>query len=188
MRRTADEIADELLVLGSQAGDADAWKLLVQRWHPRLFAQAKRVSGTTDGAADITQEAWLAIIRSIRRLDDPARFRPWAHRIVANKAADWMRRRHRDRQLVQSVANDKPPVDADSSQDRETIRREQVNLVRKAIRQLPSEQRLLLALFYSEGRSIREISHRLSIPVGTVKSRLHSIRKELKSLLENLQL
>ena len=188
MRRTADEIADELLVLGSQAGDAESWKILVQRWHPRLFAQAKRVSGTTEGAADITQEAWLAIIRSIRRLDDPARFRPWAHRIVANKAADWMRRRHRDRQLLQSVANDKTITKTDGSQDRASIQRETIEVVRKAIRQLPSDQRLLLALFYSEGRSIKEIANRLSIPTGTVKSRLHSIRKELKSLLENLQL
>ena len=91
MRRTADQIADELLVLGSQAGDTTAWRRLVERWQPRLFAQAFRLAGTREGAADITQESWLAIVRSLRRLDDPARFRFWARRIVANKSADWVR-------------------------------------------------------------------------------------------------
>lgn len=184
MRRTADEIADELLVLGSQAGDAAAWKLLVQRWHPKLYAQARRVAGSAEGAADITQEAWLAIVRSIRRLDDPARFRPWAHRIVANKAADWIRRRQRVRQLIKTAAQDKRPPEADNSQHDETIQTEQVELVRDAIRLLPTDQRRLLALFYTEAKTIKEIARRLSIPTGTVKSRLHSIRQELKSYLE----
>ena len=103
MRRTADQIADELLVLGSQAGDTTAWRRLVERWQPKLFAQALRLAGTREGAADITQESWLAIVRSLRRLDDPARFRFWARRIVANKSADWVRQQQRQRKLMETA-------------------------------------------------------------------------------------
>ncbi len=187
MERTPDEIADELLVLGSQAGDANAWKRLVQRWHPKLNVQARRVAGTSEGAADITQEAWLAILRSIRSLDDPARFPAWAHRIVANKAADWIRKKQRVRQLLQGVADETQPSEADRSHAHDTARRELVEIVRKTIRQLPVEQRRLLALFYTEGKSIKQIAARLGIPQGTVKSRLHSIRQEMKSYLDTTE-
>jgi RNA polymerase sigma-70 factor (ECF subfamily) len=184
MERTADEIADELLVLNSQAGSAVAWKRLVHRWHPKMFAQAKRAAGSPEAAADITQEAWLAILRSIRRLDDPAKFRAWSHRIVANKTADWIRRKQSSRQLIQNVAEEKQPTEADHSQATDSARQEKVETVRNTIKQLPQEQRRLLALFYVEGKSIKEIAQRLSIPQGTVKSRLHSIRQEMKSQLK----
>ena len=55
-------------------------------------------------ASDVVQEAWLAIVRGLRRLDDPTRFRPWALRIVTNKCADWTRRQQRQRRIVRSVA------------------------------------------------------------------------------------
>jgi len=183
MKRTADQIADELLVLGSQAGDTNAWQRLVQRWHPRLLAQAQRLAGTPEGAADITQESWLAIVRSLRRLDDPARFRYWAHRIVANKSADWVRRQQRHRKLIHTAAQRTRSLD-DSSPADEALRKERVDLVRQAIRRLPTDQRKLLALFYIEGKSIKQIASRLGIPQGTVKSRLHAIRQELKAYLE----
>ena len=180
MRRTADQIADELLVLDSQAGDTTAWQRLVERWQPKLFAQAFRLAGTREGAADITQESWLAIVRSLRRLDDPARFRFWARRIVANKSADWIRQQQRQRKLVEAATrNAERHVVVE-----DTARRERVELVRRAIRQLPIDQRKLLAMFYSEGKSIRQIAAWLGIPQGTVKSRLHSIRRELKTYLE----
>ena len=184
MERTPDEIADELLVLNSQAGSETAWKRLVQRWHPKLFQQARRVAGSPEAAADITQEAWLAILRSIRRLDDPAKFHSWSHRIVANKTADWIRRKQRNRQLIRRIAEEQQPVEADDSQTDEHARREQVETVQKTIRQLPHEQQRLLKLFYVEGKSIKEIALRLAIPQGTVKSRLHSIRQEMKMHLK----
>jgi RNA polymerase sigma-70 factor (ECF subfamily) len=149
-----------------------------------MFAQAKRAAGSPEAAADITQEAWLAILRSIRRLDDPAKFRAWSHRIVANKTADWIRRKQRSRQLIQNVAEEKQPTEADHSQATDSARQEKVETVRNTIKQLPQEQRRLLALFYVEGKSIKEIAQRLSIPQGTVKSRLHSIRQEMKSQLK----
>ena len=182
MRRTADQIADELLVLGSQAGDTTAWRRLVERWQPKLFAQAFRLAGTREGAADITQESWLAIVRSLRRLDDPARFCFWARRIVANKSADWVRQQQRQRKLMETATQQ---VASGAASEDELVRRERVELVRRAIRRLPVEQRKLLAMFYTEGKSIKQIAGWLGRPQGTVKSRLHSIRRELKTYLED---
>jgi RNA polymerase sigma-70 factor (ECF subfamily) len=58
--------------------------------------------------------------------------------------------------------------------------------LRQAIHTLPTEHRHLLSMFYIEGMSLLEIADVLSVPLGTVKSRLHSIRQELKQVIEGL--
>ena len=78
MGRTHEDIRDELLVLHCQAGDAEALKTLIVRWQPRLVRLAWRITADPEAARDIVQDAWLAIIRGLQRLDDPALFRSWA--------------------------------------------------------------------------------------------------------------
>jgi RNA polymerase sigma-70 factor (ECF subfamily) len=186
MNRTPDEIVDELLVLRSQDGDKAAWRQLVNRWQPRFYALARRLTSHHEGAADVTQETWIAILRAIHRLEDPARFRSWAHRIVANKSADWVRRRQRERKAINTAA-DGLQVDKGPHQNRNANEEEAITTLRRAINTLPREHRHLLTMFYVEKMPLMEIADVLSIPVGTVKSRLHSIRKELKMAFEEIQ-
>lgn len=182
MNRTPDEIVDELLVLRSQAGDKAAWRQLVHRWQPRFYALARRLTSHHEGAADVTQETWIAIMRAIHRLEDTARFRPWAHRIVANKSADWIRKRQRERKALHTAADE---LQADTRSD-DDLRgeAESITTLRRAISRLPREHRHLVTMFYVEKMPLTEIADVLSIPVGTVKSRLHSIRQELKMAFE----
>ncbi len=71
-----EQIVDELLVMDAQNGRAKAMELLASRWQERLWRYAWRLTGDTEAAWDVTQEAWLGIVRGIMRLNDPARFRP----------------------------------------------------------------------------------------------------------------
>src|SRR4030042_5729298 len=89
---SVERIIDEILVMDCQSGRVKAMELLVNRWQKRLWQYARNLTGDTEAAWDITQESWLGIIRGIGRLDDPARFRPWAYRIVPNKVNDWIRK------------------------------------------------------------------------------------------------
>src|SRR5512145_1583590 len=100
MQRSPDDIQDELLVLRCQGGESEALHKLVSRWHPRLRRLAERRTADPEAAKDLVQDAWLAIVRGLRRLDDPSRFRVWAYRIVTNKCADWVRRRAVSRQAA----------------------------------------------------------------------------------------
>ena len=93
--RTAEDIHDELLVMGCQDGDGQSLIALVNRWQPRLLCHAMRLTREHEAAMDVVQDAWVAIVRGIRRLDDPACFAPWVYRIVTNKCADWTRQRQR---------------------------------------------------------------------------------------------
>ena len=105
-RKEQHEILDEYLVLRGQGGDREAMRSLVDLLHPRLVAHAWHLTGDRNAADDVVQEAWLAIVRGLRRLRDPARFRSWALKIVTFKCRDWIRRAQSGRRLEEGLARD----------------------------------------------------------------------------------
>lgn len=185
MRRTPEDIYDELLVLRCQSGEADALVELVRRWQPRLLGHAYRLTGDTHAAPDAAQEAWLAIVAGLGRLDDPARFPAWAYRIVTFKCADWTRRRQRERAVRNGQAHLQPaPDDRADTAERPA---DTIELLRQAMRQLSGEHHAALSLHYLDGLSVAEIAVALDIPQGTVKSRLHHARQRLKTTMERMK-
>ena len=185
MSRTHEDIQDELLVLQCQEGDGEAMKVLIARWHPRLGRLAWRLTGDRDAAQDIVQDAWLAIVRGLRRLDDPAQFRSWAYRIVTNKCADWTRRRIVQRSAAEELRAAAASDSGSSSSDAEST--DAVIRIRDALAKLPSEQRAVLSLHYLDGMGVAEIARTLDVPEGTVKSRLYHARSRLKQVLERME-
>jgi len=185
MRRTAEDIHDEWLVLRSQSGDESALPQLVDRWHGRLTAHARRLTGDADAAREASQEAWLAIVRGLPRLNDPARFAPWAYRILTYKCRDWIRRRSRDRarglrhQSAAGAETSIPAPTPDQSAD------EPMTAVRAAMRRLSADHRAVLDLHYLDGLGVMEIALALGVPAGTVKSRLHHARGRLRAIIES---
>ncbi len=174
-----EDIHDEWLVLRCQDGDSAALAELIDRWQPRLWRQAMRLTADRDAANDTVQQAWIAIIRGLARLNDAACFRRWAYQIVTYKCADWVRQRQRERAqtgALDSKPDEQPSPAADATDD--------VELLREALKQLSPERRMVLSMFYVEKMPLAEIAHVLSLPVGTVKSRLHYAKQELKTILE----
>lgn len=184
MTRTHEDIQDELLVLQCQEGDDDALKALIARWQPRLARLAWRLMGEREAARDVVQDAWLAIVRSLSRLDDPARFRSWAYRIVSNKCADWIRRRSVRRRTAKELRDVAPSTPGDSSNQTDSA--DDVGRMLDALAKLPDEQRAVLSLHYLDEMGVREIAEVLDVPEGTVKSRLHHARNRLKEALERV--
>ena len=184
MSRTREQIYDELLVLRCQDGERDAFTDLAERWQERLWRHARRLSGDPELANDAMQEAWMAIVRGIGKLHDPAFFRPWAYRIVTNKCADQVRRVSRRREVTEQMTRESPDdlevpsVDTDES--------DEISTLRSAMATLPTDRRTLLALHYLDEVSLSEIAVILGIPEGTVKSRLFNARKALKEALERI--
>jgi RNA polymerase sigma factor (sigma-70 family) len=177
--RAAEDVRDELLVMRCQDGDHQSLIALVNRWHPRLLCHAMRLTREHEAATDVVQDAWVAIVRGIRRLDDPARFAPWVYRIVTNKCADWTRQRRRARATLvpltaEPAAREVPPEKSNDD----------AAALREAIGQLAHEQQTILSLFYVDELSIRNIAEALSLPAGTVKSRLYYARNSLKEVVE----
>ena len=176
MQHSAQQVVDEILVMDAQDGREEALEALVGRWQKRLWWHACNLTGSADDAWEITQESWLAIVRGLSRLNDPARFGSWAYRIVTNKAHDRLRRRGRDA----------CPAPAPDPQETETVSPPDpvAGEVREILRRLPAAARTVLHLRYLEGFDLAELAEILGIPEGTVKSRLHSARAEFRKLWE----
>jgi len=170
MAKASEQIIDEILVIDCQAGRAQAMEILVSRWHKRLWQHAYRLVGDSDAAWDITQQSWLTIIKGLRKLREPAHFRAWAYRITTSKAVDWIRKDQRRKHVS---------IEAIQSQSSEAARD---TGLKELLEKLDVKKKVVLSLYYFEQLTVTEISAALKIPKGTVRSRLHSARDELKHL------
>jgi RNA polymerase sigma-70 factor, ECF subfamily len=131
------------------------------------------ILGNEADATDAAQETFVAAWRNVRRLRDPDRFDAWLQRVAINTAR--MTHRARRRRAVREIpASDvigtsgmpaMPTVDDDAI------------VLDRALERLPVEQRAILVLHHLEGRAVAEIADILEVPVGTVKSRLHTARQ-----------
>jgi RNA polymerase sigma factor (sigma-70 family) len=177
MKRSAEQIYDELLVLRARDGDEAAFAELFSRWNGRLTGHAFRLTGRADAAHDAVQDTWLAIVRGLGRLDDPARFPGFAHRILTRRCADWTRgviRQRRAHGEYQSAASGDGGAETASDLER----------VREALARISVARRVVVTLHYLNELSVAEIAALLRVPAGTVKSRLHDAREQLRSALQ----
>lgn len=182
MTRTSDQIYDELLVLRCRDGDTEAFTELVGRWQARLYGHALQLTGRRDAAQDAVQETWVAIVRGLARLEDPASFPGFAHRILARRCVDWTRGQQRGRRMRDALAE--PPESTPKRGPSAAERESDATRLRELLAKMPSDRRVLLALHYLQDVPVARIASILHVPQGTVKSRLHTARAELKRALE----
>jgi RNA polymerase sigma-70 factor (ECF subfamily) len=171
---------DEILVTQYRSGDAIALQKLVKRWHKRFCEKAYWLTKDADASKDIAQDSWKTIMDKIETLNDPARFQIWALRIVFTKAMDWMRSNQRDRNKLESYYKNYDATEEENL-DNEALKRDLLI----AIKALPTDQQMVLKLFYVEDYKLKELSDILKISVGTAKSRLFHAREKLKLQLKH---
>jgi RNA polymerase sigma-70 factor (ECF subfamily) len=160
-----------LHVAGARLGRARDFAALVELAGPRLLAHARRLTDEPETARDMVQDAWAAIARGLHALRDDRAFLPWALAIVTRAAGRDLKRRLRARATEAELAREQADPGADPPD------------LRAAIRELPAGQRAVMDLFYIEGLSVAEVATALSIPPGTVKTRLMHARIRLRALL-----
>lgn len=180
MERGTERIVDEYLVLAGRTGDQRALEALARRWTPKLLRYAGRLIGSADLARDVVQDTWAGAIRGLSSLDDPARFPAWIYGIAHRKAMDCLRARARQRRLSEAY-------DAQSVEDSNPLHADESIDMQRAIKKLSPEHREVIALFYGADLDIDEIAEVLSIPHGTVKSRLFNARRQLRELVTDSQ-
>ncbi len=164
------------LVEGVQAGDPDAFAALVRRFQDMAVGYGYSLVGDRQLAEDVAQEAFLTAYLHLSTLRQPAAFPGWLRRIVERQARQ-VRRRQSDCLPLEAAVNwpattPEPAVLVEQGEVREQLA--------AALAALPEAQRVVIALFYISDYSLQEISTFLGIPVGTVKSRLHTARERLK--------
>ncbi len=174
--------SDEALLVAHREGDPDALRQLIDRYRNDLHGFLSRLVGSRAGADDVFQEAFLQVHLSSESFDRTRRFRPWLYTIAANKGRDYLRRQKRrsaasldaplsrdgEGALVDLLegAENRPALPLEAADER--------NLVKQVVEEMPHHFREILLLSYFQRLSYTQIAESLSIPLGTVKSRLHA--------------
>ncbi|HEX6984680.1 MAG TPA: sigma-70 family RNA polymerase sigma factor [Planctomycetaceae bacterium] len=176
--RTRD-LKAEWLALRCRQGDPAAFTELVAEFErPLAYFASKLLGGDDDLALDVLQDVWLRAFRSFRRLERPDRVRAWLYRLARGLAIDRIRKERSVGRLEREHADGRPEGEEPS------FSAEDAAAVHAVIDTLPLEQREAIVLHFIEGMSHEAIAEVVDCPVGTVKSRLHRAKQELRRRLE----
>jgi len=180
----ADRTDEELLSEYRASGDRQAFATLVSRYERELYSYLRRYLGDAVMAEDAFQASFLQVHLKCQQFEEGRKVRPWLYTIATNQAIDAQRRnkRHRmvslDRRQSQDsddlgsliellVSKENGPVSSLESEERQ-------QWIRDAVAALPDVLRSAVTLIYYQGLKYREAAEALNVPVGTVKSRLHT--------------
>jgi RNA polymerase sigma factor (sigma-70 family) len=167
-----DAERDALLVVRAQLGDRTALGELVGRWHLPVWRYVRAMLGDRVRADDVSQEAWARALRALPGLRQPERFAPWLL-IIARRAvqAD-----------LRQAYDDTPHPEEHATADETTgvLDRAQIS---EGLAGLPLREREVLILFYLHDLALDDCAQILTVPPGTVKSRLNRARRLLRDQL-----
>jgi RNA polymerase sigma-70 factor, ECF subfamily len=169
--------SDELVFRRVQAGDHAAFAEMVERYQRRAFAVALRLLGDRSDSEDVVQHAFLRLYESRTSYNPRFRLNTWFYRILVNACVDELRRRR------PAVSLDDLELPVIEGPDRTLSRRERDRALQDALATVPLEARIVLTLYYGEGRSYREIGAIRGISVNTVKTHLRRGRAALRNAL-----
>ena len=180
---------DKRLIADCLRGNNNAFGELVQRYQDRLYSTVYRLVGHVDDAQDIVQEAFLNAYQSLDSFKGDSLFFTWLYRIAFNTAISFKRKQraaisldaHRD-----GEGSSMDPLDTSeySRPEHALERTEQERRLQEAFNQLSSEHRAVLILKDVEGLKYDMMAEILQVPIGTIRSRLHRARSEMRDLLE----
>ena len=179
-----------------KAGDKGAFAEIVLNYQRKVFNIAYRMLGNREEAKDLAQEVFLSVFESIRDLREEVKFEAWLTRITLNHCRNrwkYLKRRH---YFNSDSLND--PIEAEDGEMERPIydplnnpeilceKKMIQELIQRGLLKLKEDQRELIVLRDLQGFSYGEIGELFSLPEGTVKSKLHRARMDLKQILERV--
>ncbi len=188
---------DALLVDKAKNGDKDAFGLLVEKYRSFVYRTVYFDLKNPDDANDIAQEVFIKAYRSLEGFRYDSEFSTWLYRISKNTVYDFLRKSKNSKSVSLSAmtTDDSDGREYDIADDKESsnpesayIKAERVKIIRQAIRELSDEHKEIIILRDMQEMSYDEISKKLGISEGTVKSRLSRARMALKKKLEGKNL
>ena len=181
---------DRRLIDECLAGRAESFGPLVLRYQDRLFNTVLRVLNSHEDAADAVQDAFINAYQNLGSFKGDAEFYTWLYRIAFNSAVTLRRKRKVTVSLDQVAGAERDGSGYDPPDPRGEVgpgvaleRSEEDRLLLAALARLSVEHRAVLVLKDIDGLKYEEIAEAIGVPIGTVRSRIHRARSELKELL-----
>lgn len=176
---------DDQLIEAALKGDSAAFGSLVQKYQDRLYNTLLHVVGSPDDARDVVQDAFVKAFLKLETFRRSSAFYTWLYRIAFNTAMSRQRRRRAVGSLDERHDCGQDPVDQNGAAPGDRLEQEElVGQVRAALETLSDDYRVVVVLRDIDGRGYDEIAAILEVPVGTVRSRLHRARMQLREQLK----
>jgi RNA polymerase sigma-70 factor (ECF subfamily) len=172
---------EQLPVAQARAGKPEAWDALFRRYQKPLYVYAYELVHDEQASLDIVQETFIAATRHLGSLREDGKFASWLFGIAHQKCIQRWRQRDREAAGLEEQAAILNEFETDPSEL--LIRREQEAEFMNLLNQLPLPQRSVLLLHFIEDFPLEEIAGITATPLGTVKSRLHYAKNQLRNLL-----
>ena len=183
------------LVRKAQAGDKQAFDLLVRKYQSRIISLVSRYLGHNGDVQDVAQDAFIKAYTALPNFRGEAAFYTWLYRIAVNSAKNYLMARGRKPATVDVEDEEteffetSEQLKDNSSPERLALTEEIKKVIFDNIEQLPEELKVAIQLREIDGMSYEEISTAMGCPIGTVRSRIFRARDaidiNLKPLLEN---
>ena len=182
-----EEVSNSELVKKSQLGDKSAFEELVKRHQDLVFSLSFKLTGNRELANDVAHESFIRAWKAIEKFRGDSTFGTWIYRITVNTA--WTLRKKAKKHYSLNIEDTQEPVVIDEKKDPElvAINSDLSVVLRKALNQIPLEQRIIVELKNIEGRSHKEIADYLDISVTAAKVRLHRAHQKLRNILEEIE-
>jgi RNA polymerase sigma-70 factor (ECF subfamily) len=182
---------DQRLIAECLAGRTAAFGELVRRHQDRLFNTVYRLLGHAEDARDVVQDAFIHAYQSLKSFKGDSLFYTWLYRIAVNTAISWKRKRR----MVVGLQLDRDDGASLEPQDLSEGHHpghalEQAELerhIQEALSRVSPEHRAVLILKDMEGQKYEVMAEILEVPIGTIRSRLHRARLELREVLEQME-
>ena len=175
------------LVRRCLARDERAYREMVRHYQGAVVNLAWRITGNAEDAAEVAQETFIRVLRSLSTYDPARPFRTWLFKIASNLALDVIRRRKRRPIALEDLGGEEaPPLDpADPGPGPDEGLRIDRSGARfdALVRELPELYQAILFLRYKEELAYEEIAETMDLPLGTVKVRLHRAHEILRRKL-----
>jgi RNA polymerase sigma-70 factor (ECF subfamily) len=193
LMKTSPKIQKEVIE-NCKAGDERAFAEIVFHCQKKVFNIAYRMLGNLEEAKDLAQEVFISVFESIKDLKENIKFDAWLTQITLNHCRNrwkYLKRRHYFNSdslddPIETEDGDVPKAIYDPSGNPETLYEKKMiqQFIQRGLQKLKEDQRELLVLRDLQGFSYEEVGELLGLPEGTIKSKLHRARMDLKQVLE----
>jgi len=172
------------LIRRSQAGDGEAFGVLVERYKGKVFSLAYGFTRDRVAADDLAQEVFIKAYVSQSKFQAKSEFGTWLYRVAVNHIKDYLRKnKRRMKEIPLEKAGDRALASSDLGPEEQRLREVEREIVQAALARLPEKYRVILTLRDIDGLSYEDISGILKLSPGTVDSRLHRARRKLREKL-----
>jgi RNA polymerase sigma-70 factor (ECF subfamily) len=181
LQESDEEIAERV-----QAGDSESFRVLVERYEPKMTRYARRFLFAGEETKDLVQEIFIKAYVNMRSFRSAERFSPWLYRIAHNEFINQLKRKQKEKRNISIFDFDIlfPHPIAKETADGDINRQEMKKMLDRSLDEIGPKYKEPLVLYYFEDMDYKEIADILHIPISTVGVRLQRGRIMLKKLIK----